>query len=308
MEYKIREMKKSEYPLLNDFLYEAIFIPEGADALPKSVINHPELQVYIADFGNQKHDKALVAEINDKVVGAVWVRIMNDYGHIDDRTPSFAISLCKEYRGFGIGTAMMKEMLSVLKANGYEQASLSVQKANYAAKMYQKIGFEICDENEAEYIMVYRLQEYKILRIQEHGELMEQAAVWFHQKWGIPLSAYVESMEVCLENCSAVPQWYVVMKEQKIIAGLGVIENDFHDRKDLTPNVCAVYVEEKYRNRGIAGKMLQFVCNEFKEKGIDTLYLLTDHTSFYERYGWEFFCMAQGDGEEDMARMYIHKC
>lgn len=154
MNYTIREMNTTEYPLLNDFLYEAIFIPDGVEAPPKSIINSPELQVYVSDFGTQKHDHALLAEIDGKVVGAVWVRIMNDYGHIDDMTPSFAISLYKEYRGQGIGTAMMQEMFTTLKNAGYKQASLSVQKANYAAKMYLKLGFEIVSENEEEYIMV----------------------------------------------------------------------------------------------------------------------------------------------------------
>lgn len=157
MNYTIREMKASEYPLLNDFLYEAIFIPEGIEAPPKSIINSPELQVYIADFGTQKHDRALLAEIGGRVVGAVWVRIMNDYGHINDETPSIAISLYKEYRGLGIGTALMQKMLATLKNDGYKQASLSVQKANYAAKMYLKLGFEIVNENEEEYIMVKHL-------------------------------------------------------------------------------------------------------------------------------------------------------
>lgn len=106
---------------------------------------------------------------------------------------------------------------------------------------------------------------------------------------------------------SAVPQWYIILDGEKIAAGLGVIENDFHNRKDLTPNVCAVYVEKEYRCRGIAGKMLNFVCEDFNLRDIDTLYLVTDHTSFYERYGWEFLCMVQGDGEPDMTRMYIHK-
>ena len=147
---------------------------------------------------------------------------------------------------------------------------------------------------------------YKMIKIREHGELAAEAADWFHAKWGIPLQAYRESMQECLQNRHAVPQWYVVMDGDRIIAGLGVIENDFHNRRDLTPNVCAVYVEEEYRNRGIAGRMLDFVCNDFLEKGIETLYLLTDHTSFYERYGWRFYCMVQGDGEPDMARMYIH--
>lgn len=154
MNYTIREMNTTEYPLLNDFLYEAIFIPDGVEAPPKSIINSPELQVYVSDFGTQKHDHALLAEIDGKVVGVVWVRIMNDYGHIDDTTPSFAISLYKEYRGQGIGTALMQEMFTTLRNAGYNQASLSVQKANYAAKMYLKLGFEIVSENEEEYIMV----------------------------------------------------------------------------------------------------------------------------------------------------------
>lgn len=105
----------------------------------------------------------------------------------------------------------------------------------------------------------------------------------------------------------SVPQWYLVRKDDRIVGGLGVIENDFHNRKDLTPNVCAVYVEEEYRCQGIAGKMLNYVCADMKKKGIDTLYLVTDHTSFYERYDWKFLCMVQGDGEPDMTRMYVHR-
>ena len=159
MNYIIREMKESEYPLLKDFTYEAIFIPEGMAPVPKSILNTPEIQVYFSDFGTDAHDRALVAEANNKVIGAVWVRIMNDYGHVDDETPSFAISLYKEYRGLGIGTEMMKQMLIVLKNCGYEKASLSVQKANYAVKMYHRVGFEIIDENEEEFIMVNYLQQ-----------------------------------------------------------------------------------------------------------------------------------------------------
>ena len=156
MHYKIREIRKNEYSILFDFLYEAIFIPEGMDKPPKSIIEQPELQIYIEDFG-KKDDWCLVAEIKEKIVGAVWVRIMDDYGHIDDETPSFAISLYEEYRNMGIGTALMRDMLELLKNKGYKQTSLSVQKANYAVRMYQKVGFEVIDENEEEYIMVCRL-------------------------------------------------------------------------------------------------------------------------------------------------------
>lgn len=156
MDYKIREIRKNEYSVLSDFLYEAIFIPEGMDQPPKSIIEQPELQVYIKDFGKED-DWCLVAEIKGMIVGAVWVRIMNDYGHIDNETPSFAISLYKEYRNMGIGTALMRDMLELLKKKGYEQTSLSVQKVNYAVGMYRKVGFEVIDENETEYIMVCRL-------------------------------------------------------------------------------------------------------------------------------------------------------
>lgn len=149
--------------------------------------------------------------------------------------------------------------------------------------------------------------DYRILRIIDNPKLKEQAAQWFHEKWGIPLEAYIESMEECLAKRNPIPQWYIAMEENRIIGGLGVIENDFHDRKDLTPNVCAVYVEEDKRCNGVAGALLNYACADMKEKGIDTLYLLTDHTSFYERYGWEFLCMVQGDDEPNMSRMYIQR-
>ena len=157
MKYTIRKMAVEEYPLLNDFLYEAIFIPDGITPPPRDIIASPELQIYVDRFGTSKDDFALVAEVEEKIVGAVWVRIMNDYGHIDEETPSLAISLYKEYRGQGIGTDMMKEMLSLLKTHGYKHVSLSVQKANYAAKLYQKIGFRIIKEIGDEWIMTYNL-------------------------------------------------------------------------------------------------------------------------------------------------------
>lgn len=157
MNFTIRGSRTNEYKVLEDFLYEAIFIPEGIDLPPRDIINQPELQIYINEFG-KKTDNALVAEIDGKIAGAVWTRIMNDYGHIDDDTPSFAISLYKGYRGLGIGTELMKQMLGILKKKGYEKASLAVQQANYAVKMYQKAGFEIIDKNEEEYIMLCDLR------------------------------------------------------------------------------------------------------------------------------------------------------
>ena len=156
--YKIRPLNNDETTLLDDFLYEAIFVPKSMEAPPRDIIKAPELQVYVKDFGKQKDDICFVAEAeDDKIIGAVWVRVMDDYGHVEEGVPSFAISLYNEYRGLGIGTAMMKQMLAELKLRGYRKASLAVQKANYAVKMYQKVGFEIVSENEEEYIMVCEL-------------------------------------------------------------------------------------------------------------------------------------------------------
>lgn len=158
MEYNVREMQPNEYFLLNDFLYNAIFIPQGVTPPPKNIIEQEELQVYVKDFGKQKDDVALVAEIDGKIIGAVWARIVNDYGHIDNDTPSLAISIYKNYRGYGIGTSLMQNMISLLKYRGYKRVSLAVQKENYAVKMYKRIGFIIVEENSEEYIMVCELK------------------------------------------------------------------------------------------------------------------------------------------------------
>ena len=153
----IRKLYPEEADLLRDFLYEAIFIPEGVEPPTRDIVERPELRIYYDDFGTGPADHCLVAEAAGRVVGAAWVRIMNDYGHVDDETPSFAISLIPEYRGRGIGTRLMKEMLTMLKDCGFKQTSLAVQKANYAVRMYKEVGFKIIDENDEEFIMVCEL-------------------------------------------------------------------------------------------------------------------------------------------------------
>ena len=156
-DFLIRKLSIEESDLLKDFLYEAIFIPEGVEAPARDIVERPELRIYYDDFGSRPGDQCFAAETEGNVVGAVWTRIMNDYGHVDDETPSFAISLLPDFRNKGIGTRLMREMLSLLKECGYKQASLAVQKANYAVRMYKEVGFEIIDENEEEFIMVCRL-------------------------------------------------------------------------------------------------------------------------------------------------------
>lgn len=144
-----------------------------------------------------------------------------------------------------------------------------------------------------------------IINISKCPELIERTARWFSAKWGIEYEAYLESMNDSL-TATSVPEWYVCLDGERIVGGIGVIENDFHPRHDLTPNLCALYVEPDVRGEGIAGALLGRAAQDMNEKGISPLYLLTDHTSFYERYGWEFFCFVKdSDGEE--SRMYIKK-
>ena len=139
------------------------------------------------------------------------------------------------------------------------------------------------------------MEQHTIIRLTDRPEYKESMAQWFHEKWGIPKQAYLDSMDACLKGESAVPQWYAVVEDGRIIGGLGVIENDFHDRPDLTPNLCALFVEPDRRGRGIAGRLLDFIRRDLGAMGVPRLYLVTDHTSFYERCGWTFLTMVTGD-------------
>ena len=151
------------------------------------------------------------------------------------------------------------------------------------------------------------MAEYEILRLNERPALLEALAAWFSEKWRVPLEAYRESMAESLAAEDPWPRWYAALCGERIIGGLGVIENDFHERKDLKPNVCAVYTEPDFRGRGVAGALLEAVYTDMKAAGVSPLYLLTDHTGFYERYGWEYLCPVRSDGEETPSRMYIKR-
>lgn len=148
--------------------------------------------------------------------------------------------------------------------------------------------------------------DYAFITLCEKPDLADGAAAWFHEKWGVPKEAYLECMSDYLTGKTG-NGWYLCLDGERIVGGLGVIENDFHDRKDLAPNVCAVYTEEAYRGRGIARRLLDLTVRDMRAKGVSPLYLVTDHTGFYERCGWEFLCMAQGDGEPEMTRVYMHR-
>ena len=148
------------------------------------------------------------------------------------------------------------------------------------------------------------MSNYTYITLRDQPHLVEQSAEWFSSKWGVPTSAYLECMQAYL--CGKTEfGWYLCLCDDQIVGGLGVIENDFHNRKDLAPNICAVYTEIDHRGNGIAGNLLNMAVTDLKSKGITPVYLVTDHIGFYERYGWEFLCIV--DASDGPSRLYVHK-
>ena len=265
---------------------------------------------------------ALVAECGEGAVGYINVYFDRDPPEIVD------LGVLEKHRRRGIGSALM-DAAEALAFERCETVCIGVGlHSGYgsAQRMYVKRGYvpDGCgawyddapgvpyasyplDDSLILKLSKTRSDRYLIVKLNERPELVETAARWFHEKWNVPLEAYRESMADSLVGQEAVPAWYLCLDGERIVAGMGVIQNDFHERKDLSPNVCAVFTEPEHRRRGIAGRMLRYVCKDMSENGVDTLYLLTDHTGFYERYGWKFLCMVRGDGEGELSRMYVHR-
>ncbi len=147
---------------------------------------------------------------------------------------------------------------------------------------------------------------YTFVALRERPDLENEASRWFHEKWGVPEETYRDCIGRYLSGKTEYG-WYCCLTEGRIVGGLGIVENDFHERTDLSPNLCAVYTEKEHRGRGICGRLLGLAVEDMRSKGISPLYLLTDLEGFYERYGWEFCCMVRGNGEPAPSRMYLHR-
>lgn len=211
----------------------------------------------------------------------------------------------------GIGSALLQTAEDAMKAQGITAVCVHLGEPkeqwfeSYA--FYPKHGYREFAPRwmKKELHSEENMNEYQYITLRERPGLERQAAAWFHSKWGVPEEAYLACMDAYLSGETEYG-WYLCLDGERIVAGLGVIENDFHDRKDLAPNVCAVYTEEAYRKQGVAGRLLNLVVDDQRKHGISPLYLVTDHIGFYERCGWRFLCMVQGDGEPDLTRMYMH--
>ena len=220
---QIRKMDPDEYGLLREFLYQAIYLPEGAEPPPRWVVDLPELQVYLAGFGTQPGDYCLVAETEGTVAGAAWSRIMEDYGHIDNGIPSLAISLLPEYRGLGIGTQLLNSLLLLLQENGYPRASLSVQKDNPARRLYERAGFRILAEKGTEYLMLRDITQgvqqedmnmENVLEKQREDKIRKWFSMWLDKRdTGIqetfsPDAVYIESWGPEYHGSGKIKLWF----------------------------------------------------------------------------------------------------
>lgn len=275
--------------MLRDFLYEAIYIPEGVEPPSKEVIDLPELKIYIDNFGKGRADYCLVAEYDGRVVGAVWSRIMNDYGHIDDNTPSLSISLYKEYRNKGIGTILMKEIIKLLGDKGYDCVSLSVQKANYAAGMYMKLGFKIVRETDEEFVMVKELKLYD-LRILKESDTTEMKELFCSTVLNINIKDYtkeeVEDWASCGENAD---RWKELISKNRFI---GAFDRDNRlvgfSSMNKDGYLHSMFVHKDCQGRGVATSLLSEVEKIAADFGVTEITSEVSITAkpFFEKRGY----------------------
>ncbi|RJV31678.1 GNAT family N-acetyltransferase [Bacteroides sp. AF25-5LB] len=296
--YKIRPLCQDESSLLKDFLYEAIFIPEGMEAPSRDVVNLPELKLYVEHFGTKEDDFCLVADCEGKVVGAVWVRIMNDYGHIDDQTPSLSIALYKEYRNKGIGSHLMNEMTELLRKKGYKRVSLSVQKANRAVHLYLKLRFKVAKETMDEFIMTKELSQlnpqYKLLPL-EDKDIPEMQELFRSTVLNVNIRHYtkeeVEDWASCGDSVEHLKEllshnhFIGAFDEASRMVGFSSMNKDGY--------LHSMFVHKDWQGKGVATQLLSEVEHIARQWGVAEITSEVSLTArpFFEKKGYEIVKM-----------------
>lgn len=296
--YKIRPLCQDESSLLKDFLYEAIFIPEGMEAPSRDVVNLPELKLYVEHFGTKEDDFCLVADCEGKVVGAVWVRIMNDYGHIDDQTPSLSIALYKEYRNKGIGSHLMNEMTELLRKKGYKRVSLSVQKANRAVHLYLKLRFKVAKETMDEFIMTKELSQlnpqYKLLPL-EDKDIPEMQELFRSTVLNVNIRHYtkeeVEDWASCGDSVEHLKEllshnhFIGAFDEASRMVGFSSMNKDGY--------LHSMFVHKDWQGKGVATQLLSEVEHIARQLGVAEITSEVSLTArpFFEKKGYEIVKM-----------------
>lgn len=282
MQFEVRDIEPTEWPLLEDFLYEAIYIPEGfVGEVPRTIIYvDPWCRAAFEGFGTRPDDRGVVATVDDSVVGACWVRTTNEYGHIDDETPSFSISLYKPYRGQGMGTAMMCALLGELQDAGYARASLSVQKENPALRLYERMGFRIVGEgiDTSEWLMVCPLShelglEFCRLTEEDVPAFVEmRMAQLIEEGTGEPADLKPALHDYCMRHLAdgTFVSW-IALDGGRMVAtsGVSIVEKPPYQAcpTGKIALVSSMYTDPAYRRRGIARDLLCRALDEAKSCG-----------------------------------------
>ncbi len=239
------------------------------------------------------------------------------------------VAVRREDQGRGLARPLIAHALRRLAELGYAKLKIPTQTTTWvAARLYLEFGFRPIPANALHsrvgWSILRRLTDHpaladfppaadhevlvnSLVKLRERADLAAPAADWFNAMWGVPRSAYEDSIAACLERSGPVPQWYLALEGDRIVGGLGVIDNDFHPRRDLAPNVCAVFTLEDRRGLGVARDLLELCCRDMAALGVPTLYLVTDHVGFYERYGWQYLCPVTSDGETTPSRLLVHR-
>lgn len=160
--FLLRPLQTDDEPFLWEMCYQAIYVSEGQPRPDRSILFHPRVSRYMVGWG-RPGDMGHIAVRNDGIkAGAAWLRLFTGdqrgYGWVDDRIPELSIALLPEFRGQGLGTALMEATLSAAREI-YPAVSLSVTKGNPAEKLYRRFGFVPTGEDEHSLVMVLSFSE-----------------------------------------------------------------------------------------------------------------------------------------------------
>ncbi|MFP4548475.1 MAG: GNAT family N-acetyltransferase [Fidelibacterota bacterium] len=156
MKFETVYIDQNNKEFLREMIYTAIYVPKEAPPLPFSIIDHPDISKYIADWG-KAGDFGVIAKTNEEKAGAIWIRYFDKnnpgYGFISEEIPELTMALKSEFRNRRLGTHMMQKFLSMCRDKEIQSISISVDKRNPAFSFYKRLGFKIVSENDADFLM-----------------------------------------------------------------------------------------------------------------------------------------------------------
>lgn len=274
--------------LTNSMVRKTFIIPDF-ESHAKAVCMFKKLMA--CSYSEDHYEKGIYRE--DKLIGFV-----NDV-KIDKDSIEIGYVIHPDYHNQGYATEALKAVISDLFNKGFSQVTAATFDYNTASRrVMEKCGMKLTDKagtimhngvlNRCVYYSLNKFS-FKIISVSENPYYSEKAVDWFSSKWGIERKEYEESISDCITRINKLPKWYLALDaEDNIIGGCGLIQNDFVDRTDLYPYLCALFVEKQARGHSLGGKLLNYARTEAAKMGFDMVYLCTDHTSYYERYGWEY--------------------